>query len=158
MLRNSAIQKRCCRKMKSVPKHTALTAIAAKYLKEYTKERQLADDEGCDVDTYSAFMEACSIDSAKLRGASKQRFEEQIGIGKFQFDFGDTTATADIDRDVSGAVKKVTFCEDGVLTPIDASELDRSDSEDSGSNMVAIRIETGKGGRQLFFVPKGCEM
>ncbi len=144
--------------MASVAKHTALTAIAAKYLEEYSKERQLADDEGCDVDTYSAFMEACSIDSANLHGTAKKRFEEHIGIGKFQFDFGDATATADIDRDVSGAVKKVTFCEDGVLTPIDASELDRSDSSSSGSNMVAIRIETGKGGRQLFFVPKSCAM
>tara|TARA_Y100000389_G_C17343432_1_gene454576 strand:- start:273 stop:740 length:468 start_codon:yes stop_codon:yes gene_type:complete len=154
---SKTIQKRQCYKMPNAAKKVALTAIADRFVDEARKERKRADEDGDDADFYDAFVEACCVDSGLLSGNSKTRFAETFGEGKTEFEFGEISASASVERGADGTMRGVAIYENGSKTFIDAADLADSKAKPS-TKMVCVKIDTGKGGKASFWVPSDCAM
>ena len=151
------IQKRNCRTLPALNKKIAMTAIANRFVDERSKERRRADDDEDEADYYWAFVESRVVDSSLLPSNIKDVFTKAFGTGTTEFDFGDTSVSADVDYHSTGKLNRVNIYEDGKKTVIDASELNKTENT-SKKEMVVQTIDLGKGGRQKFMVPAECAL
>ena len=131
--------------------------VGQNYFNTFCEQRNLADDNETDLDTYQAHEDALEIDASLFPTAKKARVATIFDCTKFKLEAPDLAFHMQFKEGKTDTVRVTdtpgSYKEREEKIVVKLAPVGKSDGEEK---MVSIMIDTGKGGKQQHWVPASC--